>query len=470
MARLFPLLLVLLYAATASAQINCAQKLSSSERQICATPELLQLDRWLGTSYRAAMTAPSASATVKTGQRAWLRERDKCDRYDCLKSLYRSRIAELTRLAGQTLSLASVRPTRDEVAKVCVALAHQIDHQSIDDALIPVELTHPKDALARGVTRDEGAKLPATGELPDRDASEPVKLYELMFQHSGPPVRLGIFPGTYDCRSRRIFNLEGYLTGVANLRKTAPVIDLETRIAVSTAEDRLFASGGRFFVYTGSPQAPRPRDDSPFWIGKQRYLSRIEGSASVVSWVAPDGEVQPVCVLRTKAKAVLPRSSADQEICEARTSGRLPFAQWQKNVFDPDNCCPNPLASDDGSSPAVADAIVMGDDANDDPFVMVRLAYEPNHTCGSVRAGSFTLSLNFWDVAKTDLMDLVQPGVAGKAVWPEVYQLGDRMFVEVGNRSDSYELLEVSRGSLRRVCEYQLETSTEIAQRFDPVD
>ena len=250
--------LVLSQTALAWAQIDCRNRLTGPEVLICATPELLQLDQWLGAAYRSALKATSDQRALRTDQRKWLRERDQCSRYDCLEPLYRSRIGELQRFQGEILALSGKPPTRREVSRVCAGLARHIDTNSIDEVLIPVHLTNPDQVTSRALSSVEEAGLSAKNKWPayhDRAV-----VYELKFGDKRMPVRLANFWGRQDCRSARMFNLDRYLAsdGTDSGRDPGGVTDLETGIALSTAEDRLVALDGRYFVFTGSPQIPRP--------------------------------------------------------------------------------------------------------------------------------------------------------------------------------------------------------------------
>src|SRR5256885_3204255 len=79
MAR-FIVFILLSLAGEAWAQIDCPSQLTPAETLICATPELLQLDQWLGTAYRSALTATSDQRALRAEQRMWLQKRDRCSR------------------------------------------------------------------------------------------------------------------------------------------------------------------------------------------------------------------------------------------------------------------------------------------------------------------------------------------------------------------------------------------------------
>jgi uncharacterized protein len=88
-------------AAAAAPSFDCRYAYTASERAICASGELSQLDRRLAYWYdRAQFRAVhfGQSSDLLRAQRSWLQQRDACgsNRW-CLRSQYRSRIAELRR-------------------------------------------------------------------------------------------------------------------------------------------------------------------------------------------------------------------------------------------------------------------------------------------------------------------------------------------------------------------------------------
>jgi len=82
-----------------AAGFDCAKARLAVERSICADPELSNLDeRLVGVYGEAAGVLAEDKPRLKQlgdGQKAWLRQRDRCTEADCLQRAYRSRIAEL---------------------------------------------------------------------------------------------------------------------------------------------------------------------------------------------------------------------------------------------------------------------------------------------------------------------------------------------------------------------------------------
>ncbi|WP_159999096.1 lysozyme inhibitor LprI family protein, partial [Roseomonas sp. 18066] len=102
------LLLALAANGPARAQIACARATTPIDQTICATPDLLDLDRALVEAFRAA-SARGDPTILRQEQRAWLagRSRDCGSRRGavleaCLRSAFAARISELSPAAVAT--------------------------------------------------------------------------------------------------------------------------------------------------------------------------------------------------------------------------------------------------------------------------------------------------------------------------------------------------------------------------------
>lgn len=92
----------------AIASFDCRRAASPAERMVCADPLLATYDRGVAAAYRAALAARYAHA--RDGQRAWLRERDRCGDLVCLRRSYAERLQSL--FEGVPERGALVRPDR----------------------------------------------------------------------------------------------------------------------------------------------------------------------------------------------------------------------------------------------------------------------------------------------------------------------------------------------------------------------
>ncbi len=99
-----------------SASFNCGIKnLSKVEEHICADSELSFLDNTLSTLYKqirkntgeAEVFGFLSDKDIVGTQRIWLRKRNRCKDFNCIKGLYYVRLAEVTKLSEEQLKYRS---------------------------------------------------------------------------------------------------------------------------------------------------------------------------------------------------------------------------------------------------------------------------------------------------------------------------------------------------------------------------
>lgn len=78
------------------ASFDCAKASNDLERRICSNEQLSSLDRSLADLYKKALIK---QPDLRSSQRAWINERDKCSDNDCLVKLYWKRISILEKAA-----------------------------------------------------------------------------------------------------------------------------------------------------------------------------------------------------------------------------------------------------------------------------------------------------------------------------------------------------------------------------------
>jgi uncharacterized protein YecT (DUF1311 family) len=89
---------------------DCAAAFSTAEHLVCANPDLAVADTELNLLYSALMKKPRRPAALPVEQRRWLREiRNACTDTDCLRTVYRQRIADLSARNAEVLQLAGAR-------------------------------------------------------------------------------------------------------------------------------------------------------------------------------------------------------------------------------------------------------------------------------------------------------------------------------------------------------------------------
>lgn len=81
-----------------AASFDCGKASTFVEKAICADPALGGLDDALSEGYKGALaanTSDEARSALRTSQKAWLADRNKCSSNKCLEDLYRKRINQL---------------------------------------------------------------------------------------------------------------------------------------------------------------------------------------------------------------------------------------------------------------------------------------------------------------------------------------------------------------------------------------
>ncbi|MEO8019622.1 MAG: hypothetical protein ABI769_17565 [Pseudomonadota bacterium] len=112
-----PILIVALWCSATvahAASFDCARAETATEKAICASPRVSDLDEYLGRYYRAARAAlGNGGACLAPNQRDWLRSvRNACKDAACLERVYLSRLAELDPLQPGMTALKNIELPR----------------------------------------------------------------------------------------------------------------------------------------------------------------------------------------------------------------------------------------------------------------------------------------------------------------------------------------------------------------------
>lgn len=103
--KIFPaLILATLFCTSTSyaAGFDCSKAKSSTEKTICNTTSLSNLDEILVLSFNKAVASSADAKALKTAQQAWLKTREACvSNVSCITQAYTSRISELVNLVAK---------------------------------------------------------------------------------------------------------------------------------------------------------------------------------------------------------------------------------------------------------------------------------------------------------------------------------------------------------------------------------
>lgn len=79
-----------------AASFDCGKASTLVEKAICSDERLSNLDNELGRAYKTALQNSTAPADLKTEQKNWIAQRNRCTDMTCLASAYQTRLAALS--------------------------------------------------------------------------------------------------------------------------------------------------------------------------------------------------------------------------------------------------------------------------------------------------------------------------------------------------------------------------------------
>ena len=104
--RYFSVALLLTSTLAYSASFDCSKASTLVEQSVCSNKQLSALDDTLSAAYTNALKTSSNPNNIRERQRSWIQsERNSCQNTTCLKSVYTSRLEELSISTSTTNSL-----------------------------------------------------------------------------------------------------------------------------------------------------------------------------------------------------------------------------------------------------------------------------------------------------------------------------------------------------------------------------
>jgi uncharacterized protein len=183
-----------------AASFDCAQARTVTEKTICLSPELSALDAQMADAYRAAITTGDADQ-LRADQRAWIRQRNRCQTAMCLVEAHRARIAALATVRGPAGIPSSVPATslaQAPAASVPPQGSKPIGTQQAIQACDRLA-AHPDDpeAFTQGVT-DAQLDAAASANACQRAVLEDPLVPRLRFQLARAYLKSGKFEPAID--------------------------------------------------------------------------------------------------------------------------------------------------------------------------------------------------------------------------------------------------------------------------------
>jgi len=131
---------------------DCAKATTTTEKAICASPDLARLDSQIAQQYRRARSLADASlkATLLTEQRAWLKDRSKCGADpSCLAASMQKRVQELT-------SVQLGEHTSDSVGTISRWLGMHVYRAGVFSGSLQITATAGLPKVDLDMTREAG--------------------------------------------------------------------------------------------------------------------------------------------------------------------------------------------------------------------------------------------------------------------------------------------------------------------------
>lgn len=81
-------------AKTYTTSFDCAEANGFAEQTVCEDEALAKLDNQMGAKLKLALETSETTKKIRDAQKAWLKERNKCQDKECLLSEYKKRLAD----------------------------------------------------------------------------------------------------------------------------------------------------------------------------------------------------------------------------------------------------------------------------------------------------------------------------------------------------------------------------------------
>lgn len=299
------LLAILASQGEAASPSNCDGMASWRESELCRSPWLAEDELKIDNLYRKALVAAPDKDVLRNEQQHWLESRDACRDDLCLNAAYRERTADLVERLARSVEVTGSELTVEESRRVCQNLAAMASDGTLEHLAVPAavdSIFFDRKRRWWDVTKQEKESLKAK-------FLEAREIYLLRLVPGAEPVRFASFNTGGTCRSSEIMNIH----------EAANSEDLG-RSDKEETDDTL--SGVHWAA-----------EEYPIVYDKRTYLVAADISdpniINMVSWIRPEGFVQPLCRLERGSLRVEVASAKEPELCARIADGRLAPLGWK---------------------------------------------------------------------------------------------------------------------------------------------
>ncbi len=421
----------------------------SVEALICSDSALQGLDGTLEAFYRAALAQSKQPAALRLRQRRWLRDvRGRCGAKECLARAYRRRVLELQDdLLASTAPVAAPMDAKSAEG-ICRSVAALADAGKLGERFLPplpVEILQSERPAAASIGGAPFARL--AREIHDKSFAAPADVViRIRVAARRPPVAFGDVSTGGSCPSAELWNLE-YL-GAAFARGEE---DPSTLVAPDDPKDDLSGS------WWGA------HDRAAFVDGRPLVVTVSYANPdllNLVSWIRPDGRIQPLCSTSYDTYRVLDAAHSPDRAC-ASVEGEIEQGpDWKP--LEPADVEVKTRGEGDGTYGGI-DAADWDLDGDGRPEVLARLKFDSGGGCGSHQEW-----LRMLDAKRTTTVDVpLDEALDGlRAEKISVLRYDGSGYVDAFDSTSGGTTYRIEGSKLVAACRFSIRTYTRIEKMW----
>jgi uncharacterized protein YecT (DUF1311 family) len=408
---------------------DCNKAITTAEKIVCADEKLSHLDKQLSQTYKQVLAVSSNVNEVRQSQRNWLiGHRNKCTDKACLEKAYDRRISEIVK---GTMTNAKAQA-------ICNTIVGAVNDGTI----------MKRFESFRAATQKEQKILKES--QPDLSNFYVVSR-ALKINSKGNVRTIGLIQGGGTCSACYIIDIAAKET-----ERYPPDDDKERLRWAGWGEcDYFLFVDGEPIIMTGN-----------FGWG--------ESSASLVTWLAPDGAKRALCYLgpsgEIKTNTV---HNEDLDLCQAVTAGSVKSLPWPEPVsVAQEKLYEAGIRADSGKG------VVMDIDMDGKKEMIALFDYVSSAGCGSFHQWLLELTSDGQSVAKSQLSDILKSKEWGPIKGApdndllfsvKLFLYKEKPYILGRGNQLSAEVVSVWGSQQRVWCEYQLLPQHEI-EVFYPIE
>ncbi len=418
------------------------------ETVICSDSALKTLDETLNNTYNQARHTVVNKKALRDMQRQWLSQtRNQCRDKECLSRVYHERIAELGIFYVSALPISSKSLGNQEAKNICQSLAILADQKRLADLEVPsMDLDSATSAINSiwNLTNEEKVTLDVRETRYTTNYIDTI--YLLRLSPSKPPVRFASFFTGGTCASYETYSIPYLLSH--------PEDNGDEPVNISDEEN--------MSVYWGGGDYP------VFYQGRNLMITADianHNKASMVSWIKPDGRKRPLCLLNVKNTGLNVAATNNRTLCAGIVNGTIPPLSWQpvENATYSDESL---FIKHYGNYANGLEAMTIDLDGDGKLDNIGRFIFDSGAGCGSTQIWLSALSQSFDKTIQTPLNDQFSEISSGTM---DIYPFKGLYYIATRVDGTRNGVIQISKGGIQQICEFQQKTKTTVSKFFPVV-